>query len=79
MIDTTFTEFRKQAKRYFDLVQAGETVRVSRNGSPIADIGPVPAAVPSWKQRRAEPLRVPGAEIASLIAQDRDRSPAEPT
>ena len=79
MIDATFTEFRKQAKRYFDLVQAGETVRVSRNGSPIADIGPVSAAVPSWKRRHAAPLRVPGAEIASLIAQDRDRSPTEPT
>lgn len=79
MIDATFTEFRRQAKHYFDLVQAGETVRVSRNGSPIADIGPVAAAVPSWKQRRAEPLRVPGAEIASLIAQDRDRAPTDAT
>ena len=79
MIDTTFTEFRKRAKHYFDLVQAGETVRVSRNGSPIADIGPVAAAVPSWKQRRPRPLRVPGAEIASLIAQDRDRPPADAT
>lgn len=79
MIDATFTEFRNQAKRYFDLVQAGETVRVSRNGSPIADIGPVAADVPSWKQRRAVPLRVPGAEIARLIAQDRDKSPADPT
>lgn len=77
MIDATFTEFRNQAKHYFDLVQAGETVRVSRNGSPIADIGPVAAAVPSWKQRRAVPLRVPGAEIASLIAQDRDRLSTE--
>lgn len=79
MIDATFTEFRNQAKHYFDLVQAGETVRVSRNGSPIADIGPVSAAVPSWKQRRAAPLRISGAEIASLISQDRDGARTEPS
>lgn len=78
MIDATFTEFRKQAKHYFDLVQAGETIRVTRNGSPIAEIGPVAAALPSWKQRRAQPLRVLGVEIASMIAQDRDRLPADP-
>jgi antitoxin (DNA-binding transcriptional repressor) of toxin-antitoxin stability system len=79
MIEATSTELRKQAKHYFDLVQAGQTVRVSRNGVPIADIGPVAAAVPSWKQLRSDPLRVPGAEIASLIAQDRDCWPAAPT
>ena len=72
MIATTFTEFRKQAKHFFDLVQAGQTVRVSRNGQPIADIGPVHAPLPSWKQRPAKPLRVQGAEIAALISQDRD-------
>ncbi len=71
MIATTFTEFRNQAKYFFDLVQAGETVRVSRNGRPIADIGPVPAEVPSWKKRRATPLRVAGAEISRLILEDR--------
>lgn len=72
MIDTTFTEFRNQAKRFFDLVQMGETVRVSRNGRPIADIGPVPVAETlSWKARKATPLRVAGAEIARLILKDR--------
>lgn len=72
MIATTFTEFRNQAKRFFDLVQAGETVRVSRNGRPIADIGPVPAdQALSWKKRKATPLRVAGAEIAQLILEDR--------
>ena len=72
MISITVTEFRARAKHYFDLVQSGETVRVSRNGGPIADIRPVRAALPSWKQRRAPPLCVPGTEIARLIAQDRD-------
>jgi hypothetical protein len=76
MNDATFTEFRNRAKHGFDLVQAGGTFGVSRNGSPMADRGPVAAAVPSWKQRRAAPLRVPGAEIARLTGQDRDRPPA---
>lgn len=30
MRETTFTELRNQAKRFFDLVEAGETVRVLR-------------------------------------------------
>ena len=71
VIATTFTEFRNQAKHFFDLVQAGETVRVSRNGHPIADIGPIPGNVPSWKKRAATPMRVAGADIARLILQDR--------
>lgn len=73
MIATTFTEFRNQAKHFFDLVEAGETVRVLRNGRPIADIGPVLANIPSWKQRTAKPQPVTGGEIARLIVEDRGR------
>ncbi len=73
MITTTFTQFRNQATHFFDLVEAGETVRVSRNGRPIADIGPVPADVPSWKRRSATPLRITGADIAQMIINDRSR------
>jgi prevent-host-death family protein len=73
MIATTFTEFRNQAKHFFDLVQAGETVRISRNGRPIADIGPVSTDLPSWKKRKATPMRVAGVEIAQQILQDRGR------
>lgn len=71
MHETTFTELRANAKRYFDLVAAGETVRVLRNGRPIAEIQPIGPAVPSWKQRAARPLPLRGAEIARLILEDR--------
>ena len=37
MKQTTFTELRNHAKQYFDLVALGESVRVLRNGKPIAD------------------------------------------
>ena len=70
---TTFTELRNQAKHFFDLVEAGETVRVLRNGRPIADITPIPVDVPSWKQRKATPVSVVGEEIARLILEDRGR------
>ncbi|MGH8488291.1 MAG: type II toxin-antitoxin system Phd/YefM family antitoxin [Gammaproteobacteria bacterium] len=51
MRQTTFTELRNNAKTYFDAVEAGETVRVLRNGRPIADIVP---ETPSWKRRSAK-------------------------
>ena len=71
MKQTTFTELRTQAKRYFDMVEAGETVRVLRNGKPIADICPLPPEVPSWKQRKARPLTVTGAQLSTMILADR--------
>ncbi len=71
MITTTLTELRAQAKHYLDLVEAGETVRVFRNGKAVADLAPVPPEVPSWKQRQPQPLRVSGADIARLIIEDR--------
>lgn len=71
MREATFTELRNQAKRFFDLVEAGETVRVLRNGKPIADIRPIQNGVPSWKQRRARPLAVDGILISKLILEER--------
>jgi len=73
MRETTFTELRNQAKRFFDLVESGETVRVLRNGKPIADIHPIQGSVPSWKQRKARPLAVSGALISKLILEERGR------
>lgn len=34
MKQVTFTEVRNQAKLYFDIVAAGESVRVLRDGKP---------------------------------------------
>ena len=72
MVDATFTELRNQAKRYFDLVEAGETVRVLRNGKPIAEIHPVARDLPSWKRRPARPLAIGGEAISRLVLEDRD-------
>jgi hypothetical protein len=36
MRETTFTELRNHAKTFFGAVEEGETVRVYRNGRPVA-------------------------------------------
>lgn len=56
MRQATFTEMRNHAKQYLDMVESGESVRVLRNGKPIADIVPVLADLLSWKRRKAQPM-----------------------
>lgn len=72
MKQATFTEVRNHAKQYFDIVEMGESVRVSRNGKPIADIVPVVADLPSWKRRRAQPLVLDGVSVSRLILEERE-------
>lgn len=76
MRQTTFTELRNNAKAFFDAVEAGETVRVLRNGKPIADIVPVPPETPSWKRRSAEPMIVKGLKLSEELLRDRDNAAA---
>ena len=71
MRDATFTELRNNAKHYFDAVEAGNVVRVFRNGKPIAEIVPIRAGVPSWK-RQATPLTVKGVGLSREILNDRN-------
>lgn len=73
MREATFTELRNHAKEYFDAVEAGDTVRVFRNGKPIAEIVPIHSAVPSWR-RPATPLTVKGLSLSKEILVDRDKS-----
>ena len=73
MRKTTITELRNHAKNYFDAVEGGETVRVFRNGKPIAEIVPVRSGVPSWK-RQGSPLTVKGLSLSREILNDRDDS-----
>jgi prevent-host-death family protein len=71
MRQATFTEVRNHAKTYFDIVEAGESVRVLRNGKPIADIVPVIADLPSWKRRKAQPLVIDGVSLSRIILEER--------
>lgn len=73
MRNATFTELRKHAKDYFDAVEGGDTVRIFRNGKPIAEIVPIPSGVASWK-RQATPLKVKGLSLSREILSDRNKS-----
>ena len=73
MQETTFTELRNHAKDYFDAVEGGETVRVFRNGKPIAEIVPVRSGIPSWKMQ-GTPLTVKGLSLSREVLSDRDNS-----
>lgn len=72
MKQATFTEVRNHAKQYFDLVALGESVRVLRNGKPIADIVPVMTDLPSWKRRQAQPLVLDGVSVSRMILEERE-------
>ncbi|MGV0952393.1 MAG: type II toxin-antitoxin system Phd/YefM family antitoxin [Azonexus sp.] len=72
MKQATFTEIRNHAKQYFDMVESGESVRVLRNGKPIAEIIPIAADLPSWKRRRAQPLVLDGVSISRMILEERE-------
>lgn len=73
MQDATFTELRNHAKDYFDAVENGDTVRVFRNGKPIADIVPVRVGIASWK-RQSSALTVKGLSLSREILRNRDKS-----
>lgn len=73
MRETTFTELRMHAKAYFDAVEGGETVRVYRNGKPVAEIVPIRSSTASWK-RAVTPLTVKGLGLATEILNDRTKS-----
>lgn len=72
MTKTTFTEFRKHAKIYFDSVEKGETVRVLRHGKVIAEIVPPREGLDkkAWKKPGLK-LIVPGVSLTEAILRER--------
>jgi len=74
MRETTFTELRNHAKSFFDAVEEGETVRVYRNGRPVADIVPVKTATPAWKKPPQTRLSLGSLSLSDEVVADRDKS-----
>lgn len=72
MKQATFSDLRNHARQYFDIVEAGEVVRVIRNGKPVADIVPIPQDLPSWKRRVAQPLTINGVSVSKMILEERE-------
>jgi len=75
MQQTTFTNFRRHAKDYFDAVEGGDVVRVYRNGRPIADVVPIPAEEPAWKHPVVR-IAVRGPRASDMVIQDRAEDPS---
>jgi len=73
MRETTFTELRNHAKDYFDAIEGGDTVRVFRNGKPIAEIVPIRSGIPFWKIQATQ-LTIKGFSLSGEILGDRDES-----
>lgn len=76
MKTVTFTEFRKNASEFLDLVEKGETVRVLRHGKAAAKIVPASAgeATPAWKLPGLR-LVASGAALAKAVLDERRSSP----
>ena len=72
MTQTTFTDFRKHAKTYFDSVEKGATIQVLRHGRVIAEIAPPheSASDKPWKKPGLK-LLVPGASLTKAILEER--------
>jgi len=75
MTTTTFTEFRKNAKTFFEEVRKGNKVRILRRGKPIADLVPPsePRSTRSWKHNGLR-LVVKGVSLSEEILKDRRES-----
>jgi prevent-host-death family protein len=70
MLKATISQLRRHAKKYFDAVEAGETVEVLRHGKPIALLSPLRSgARERW--RRGSPLKLKGVSASKLIIEER--------
>jgi prevent-host-death family protein len=71
MKTATFTEFRNQAKKYFDAVQDGESIEIYRHGKPVAILTPVSKrSQERWKTAR--PLALSGVSLSHAVLADRE-------
>ena len=71
----TFTEFRKNATAYFDVVEKGETVKVLRHGKAIAEVIPAQSEerMVSWKQPGLK-MSIKGASLSREILRERKQT-----
>lgn len=70
MVAVSFTQFRQNAKKYFDAVERGKTIRVMRHGKVIAEVAPPHQRKPSWKNKGLQ-LVVPGASLSEAVLRER--------
>lgn len=70
MQSATFTEFRNNAKRFFDKVEKGEAIEIYRHGRPVAVLMPVTDHDKS-RLMHTKPLKIPGISLSSALLAER--------
>ena len=70
MLNVTFSELRNNAKKYFDAVEAGETLEVFRRGKPVAIITPI-AQHKGDRWKRADPLDLGTVSLSRILLDER--------
>jgi len=75
METTTFSEFRRNAKRYMDLVQKGRKVRILRYGKPVAVLVPAGGEkeILSWRKPGLR-LSIKGSSLAGEVLNERENA-----
>jgi prevent-host-death family protein len=71
MQSATFTEFRNNARSYFDMVEKGESIEIYRHGMPVAIL------IPAQKRDRSrlterKPLKIPGVSLSRALLEERE-------
>ena len=70
MKTVTFTELRNNARHFFDLVEDGETLEITRHGKPVAVLSPTRSqGMDRW--RTARPLDLGGVSLSRVILDQR--------
>lgn len=69
-----YTEFRNQAKKYFDQIEQGARFTIIRKGKPVAEILPFNKKIPGWK-RPVKKARLKGSlTTTDILRRERDES-----
>ncbi len=74
MKTVTFTDFRKEASRFLNDVEHGETIILMRHGKPVAEVIPFSdrlREMPSWK-RPGVRFQIQGSDLSSAILEERE-------
>jgi len=71
MQSATFTEFRNNAKRFFDKVEQGESIEIYRHGMPVAILMPAKKRDKS-RLNSSSPLKIPGVSLSQALLAERD-------
>lgn len=72
MKTATFSQFRNNAKKFFDAVESGETIEIYRHGKPVAVVSPIIRENNKDYWKSVSPVKVPGVSGSKHILETRN-------